>query len=263
MAHKTKYLCGLLFCLLFSCILHLNSISASAVPLLSASTDKSVITQGDEISISINMKNNPQISSLGMVLKYDSSILQYDSSTWNGSFSSSDIMMASDAGDAVNLSVVCNDSYLSDGTIVTVRFIASQSASSVPASLVLRDMTDASLSDISNCSVDSTVRVVSETVAPSQQEVRVSDTDLSNEQPAATSQQQKVSTPDADFNNSQHTSLESVTSAASVPESGSSKVDENYKTGNGYGKDVFLLAAVMCGIFALVLVAKKEKGEGK
>lgn len=262
MIHKTKYLYGVLFSLLFICMLHVNSITASAAPSLSASADKAGIAQGDYVSIDVSLKNNPQISTLGIALNYDSSILQYDSSSWSGGFSGSDMTMASDTGDTVNLSVVCDDSYSADGTVVTVRFLASKNAASIPVRLVLRDMADADLSEVSNCSVTSRVKVpetantkteIKESKS-SEEDLVASVADISGE----TAAQQEVRTSNASAGNVQRTS-QNVSSAASAPVSGNAKADENYKTGAGIGSDVFLLAAVICGIFALVMAVSKRR----
>lgn len=263
MLHKTKYLPGVLFSLLFICMIHVNAVTASTNPSLSASADNASIRQGDYVSISIGLKNNPQISTLGMSLNYDSSILKYDSSSWSESFSGSDMTMASDTGDAVNLSAVCDDSYSADGTVVTVRFLASKNASSIPVRLVLRDMADADLSEVSNCSVTSMVNVSKtanteiEGSEPNEEDLDTSVATVSRE----TATQQEVHISNASTGNVQRTS-QSESSAVSAPASGSSKADENYQTGAGIGSDIFLIAAVICGIFALIMAAR-TKGENE
>ena len=86
-----------------------NTAKAAAAPSLSASTDAAGVTDGQTIDIRVNLSNNPGLSTLGMSLDYDSSVLQYSGSTWNSSFSGSDMTMASDDGGTLNHSAVCDD----------------------------------------------------------------------------------------------------------------------------------------------------------
>ena len=240
---------------LMFCFMLINSVAVYAVPSLTASVDKASIVEGDKVAVSVSIHNNPQISTLGMALNYDNSILQYQSSFWSGNFSESDMTMASDMGDAVNLSAVCDESYSADGTIVTVYFLVSRDAEAVPVSLVLRDMSDAGQSDISDCSVTGTVKVP-ETVHSQTEEVL--DVNDANEQEIGS--EQKINTSNTDAGYAQLISVQH-TADAPRPVTDSFKVDENYKTGAGIGSDLLLMAAVACGVLALFLGIKKRKGE--
>ena len=74
-------------------------VQAAAVPSLYASADK---TAGQEVvNVRVSLANNPEIHTLKCSLAYDSSILQYEDSTWSSAFSQSDITNASDTGGAV------------------------------------------------------------------------------------------------------------------------------------------------------------------
>lgn len=265
---------------------------ATAAPSLSASADASTVIEGDYVNISVNLSGNPSISTLGVALSYDSSVLKCDSASWSGSFSGSDMQMASDTGSEVNLSVVCDSSYSADGTVVTVRFHAVQNSSSIPVTLSLRDMADADLSAVSNCKVSSQVRVPEtagkkNAAADNKEdmvELKASETDTGRaESESGSDEQLAVSVADtgtervqsgsnASAGNTQEVSLTagggvqsiSIQNAQSAPSSntGSAKPDQNYKTGAGLGNDIFLIIAAACGILALVLIVRK-RGEEK
>lgn len=154
---KKKFAAGLLAILLLAGTIQAETAYAAS-PSLSAAADAGSVAKGDYVNVDVKLSNNPSISTLGAALNYDGSVLKYDSSTWNSGFSGSDMQMASDTGSEVNLSVVCDDSYAADGTVVTVRFQALKDASSIPVTLALRDMADAGLTEISDCTVSSAVR---------------------------------------------------------------------------------------------------------
>lgn len=156
MSRKKNFTAGFLCGLLLTGISHTDLVYAAS-PSLSASADTGSVAEGDYVNVDVDLGNNPSISTLGATLNYDSNVLKYDSSTWNGGFSGSDMQMASDTGSEVNLSVVCDDSYAQDGTVVTVRFQAVKDTDSIPVTLALRDMADADLSAVSDCQVTSAV----------------------------------------------------------------------------------------------------------
>lgn len=132
-------------------------VQAAAVPSLYASADK---TAGQAVvNVRVSLANNPEIHTLKCSLAYDSSILQYEDSTWSSAFSQSDITNASDTGGAVNLSVISSGSYGSDGNIVTVRFRMRQETAALPVTLSLQEMTDIDLEAVSDCQVSSAVRM--------------------------------------------------------------------------------------------------------
>lgn len=291
MKNKRKYGPGLFAGLLLICILQIYTVYAAASPSLSASADAATVTEGSYVNISVNLNGNPSISTLGAALTYDSSVLKYDSSSWSGGFSGSDMQMASDTGSEVNLSVVCDNSYSADGTVVTVRFQAVQNTSSIPVTLSLRDMADADLSAVSNCRVSSQVRVP-ETAGKKNAaadnkddmvQLKAPETDIgSTESESGSDEQMAVSVADtgtdhvqSGLNTSAGNTLEasqtagcgvqstSVQNAQAAPASntGSAKPDQNYKTGAGLGNDIFLIIAAVCGILTLILMVKKRREE--
>lgn len=286
-----KYLLCLLIAMSFACMMQVHTASAAAS--LSASADAAGVAEGDYVDVIINLNDNPSISTLGAALSYDSSVLKYDSTSWSSSFSGSDMKMASDTGSEVNLSVVCDSSYSADGTVAAVRFQAVSDSSSIPVTLSLRDMTDADLSNVSDCRVSSQVRVPetsgekkdtenakTDTVdlkapEPAQDNGKAEEGNVSEnpaEDTASVENESSQNTPDTEVNSTQGTSVStggsgqsaSIQNAQSSASSntGSSRPDQNYKTGAGIGSDLLLVIAVSCGILALVLAVRK-RGEGK
>lgn len=150
------YIATALFCI---CSLPAAAAKAAAAPSLYAESDKSAAAGQDTVSIRISIAGNPAISTWKAALAYDSSIFQYEGSSWSSSLSESDMKIASDTGRAVNLTVISSDSYAADGSIVTVRFRAVQDTDSIPVTLALQEMTDTDMEQISDCRVYSTVRV--------------------------------------------------------------------------------------------------------
>lgn len=293
-----KYLPCLLITLLFVCMMQAHPVNAAASPFLSASADAAGVSEGDYVNVSVNLSGNPSISTLGAALSYDSSILRYESASWNSGFSGSDMKMASDTGTEVNLSVVCDSSYSADGPVVTVRFKAVSDSPSIPVTLSLRDMADADLAAVTDCKVSSQVRVPETTGS------RDNNTDVKDEKDGSKTQEtgntvnknntentkensgsleqqagntastgngdvQSISHTDAANTQQaaagsgvQHTSVQNVQPAQSSA-SGSAQPDQNYKTGAGLGSDIFLIIAAACGILALMLAVRKHGEEKK
>lgn len=292
MINKKKYSLCLIISLLLIGLPLTHTAYAAAAPSLSASADASTVTEGGYVNISVNLSGNPSISTLGAALSYDSSVLKYDSASWSGSFSGSDMQMASDTGSEVNLSVVCDSSYSADGTVVTVRFQAVRNSSSIPVTLSLRDMADADLSAVSNCKVSSQVRVPetagkknaaadnkedmvelkapetdtgrAESESGSEEQLAVSVADAGTDRVQSGSNTSAGNTQEATITAGSGVQSTSVQNAQSAPASntGSAKPDQNYKTGAGLGNDIFLIIAAACGILTLILIVRKH-GEEK
>ncbi|MDE7312061.1 MAG: hypothetical protein K2N87_10680 [Eubacterium sp.] len=286
MNRKKTGLVGLL-CVLFLCLVQKSTVYAAS-PSLSASADTGSVAQGEYVNINVELGNNPSISTLGAALAYDSSVLKYDSSTWNSNFSGSDMQMASDTGSEVNLSVVCDDSYEADGTVVTVRFQAVKDSDSVPVTLALRDMADAELEQVSDCTVASAVQVpqtAKPVKEPTQDPIKETDesspVDLQDPQQAAdisiVDEEINPETPSEDVpsdaasgaaqqtanaaDSTQAASAAGGTQAAVSPQAKASRVDANYQTGIGLGSDALLIGAAVFGILALVLALRHRREE--
>lgn len=251
MNSSKKVIYTIVLCMLLACHLHISAASAAAQPVLSASADLASAAQDDSVVISVQLENNPDLSTLGITLHYDSSLLQYSGSTWSSQFFGSDLTMASDTGNAVNLSFVCEGSYPSNGTIVSVRFKALEKISSIPVTLSLRDMADADLVSITNC------RVIQEIQVPAQPDTAPTDKPHL-EAMAATDAKPRPDNTDTAASPEPATDPE-----PNVPQNTSTgHADKNYKTGTGIGSDILLLASVICGVCFLFLLAAKAKKEG-
>lgn len=270
MSRNKSFAAGLAFSLLLYGLAQPGRVYAAS-PTLSASADTGSVKAGDYVNINVDLSNNPDISTFGAALNYDSSVLQYDSSTWSGNFTESDMQMASDTGSEVNLSVVCDDSYSADGTVVTVRFQAVQDSDSIPVGLSLRDMADADLSEVADCAVAGTVSAPqTPQTPPESDESDLVDTDnledtseisIVDEQ-VQPDDPQKDDVPDTgntDGTSTGQTGNYSNTSGSPLASAKSSRLDANYKTGNGLGSDWLLVGAAACGISAIVFGIRRSK----
>ena len=237
---------------------------AAAAPSLSAATESSNAVKGEPVYVSIQLENNPELTTLGLALNYDSSILTYKSSTWNGAFSGSDMTMASDTGGTVNISAVCDDAYTSDGTVVTVCFSAIKESETVPVTLELRDLTDREMSEVTNCRVASNLKVPK--VQSKKEDVPAEIVSAAEEaerkagdgQAAVSAESASVTETVLQSQPSASKTQNVVSTAGQAKSASSSKPDENYKTGAGLGNDIFLIAAVVFGILVLVMLVRKE-----
>ncbi|MCI9612127.1 MAG: hypothetical protein HFH33_08890 [Eubacterium sp.] len=280
MNRKNIRFAGLCCALLFTCATQTQIVHAAS-PSLSASADTGSASKGDYVNIDVELGNNPSISTLGAALSYDSSVLKYDSSTWNGSFSGSDMQMASDTGSEVNLSVVCDDSYAADGTVVTVRFQAVKDTDSIPVTLSLRDMADADLAAVSDCQVAGTVSAPQTTAVPEQAAEQKPDSgeddfvdlddpqeasriDIVDEESGAEKQPPTVQENhlSGELSASAQTyQQQTKTQTVAAKAANTSSLDRNYKTGAGIGADIFLIAASICGILALVFTVRHRNNK--
>lgn len=196
--------------------------------------------------------------------------------------------MASDTGSEVNLSVVCDDSYAQDGTVVTVRFQAVKDADSIPVTLALRDMADADLSVVSDCQVTSAVHAPQgDSSGQKNQADQAKDTDpdtvdLENpdetadisivDEESGADEPITVAAADAGGSAGSQTNApsdmtqgetaapsQSVTKTQTVAVQAAAKPDRNYQTGAGIGIDMYLIGAAACGLLALLLSVRRLK----
>lgn len=285
-----KYFMGLIVCLLLVGAAQTHIVKAASSPELSADADQNELTEGEYVNIKVGLTNNPSISTLGAALSYDNSILKYESTSWNSSFSDNDMKMATDTGSEVNLSVVCDNEYSMDGTVATVRFQAMQDTSDIPVSLTLRDMTDASMAAVSDGQVADGLQTAEtdgneeqgtepdtvldeEWTDAGQEDEYVEDEDWDDEDTSLDEEQEEEISQenfDSDIWNDDET--EDLTAdtgngaASDMFDEGlwlddgagydSSELDQNYQTDAGLGNDIYLVLAVVFGIFALVLAAR-------
>lgn len=268
---KNKKIHGLFLAaaMLFFCIIQIHIAAADAAPSLSAVADVADATKGGYINVSVNLSGNPSISTLGIALNYDSGALSYDSVSWNGAFSENDICMTSDTGGAVNLSVVCENSYSADGTIATVRFRANSDEPSIPVKLSLRDIADEDLQAIADCKVSSRVhtpaKVDKADGGQNSNEPKEEAADDANKT-AVSSKTDSENAASANQSTPEQKAPASVGGNANPDQNyktgavgGNANPDQNYKTGAGLGNDAFLVISVVCGILALALLIHKHK----
>lgn len=274
MIRKKRWMTGLLCSMMLACAVRTDTIFAA--PSLSASADTGSVSEGDYVNVDVRIGDNPSISTLGATLNYDSSVLKYDSSTWNNGFSGSDMQMASDTGSEVNLSVVCDDSYADDGTVVTVRFQAVKASSSIPVTLELRDMADADLAEISDCTVAGAVQAPQAAESDGENDmidlenpeetsgIDIIDEEAGWEEPFQIDTTETTGEIEADSDSSavvvQNVSDtgNGIQTEASA-QSQSSGPDENYKTGIGLGSDVLIVGAAVFGILSLILTVRRRR----
>lgn len=270
---KNKVIGKFQICILLSMFLacmYPNTAEAAFSPALSASTDAAGVMEGQTVDVRVDLSNNPGLSTLGMSLDYDSSILQYSGSTWNSSFSGSDMTMESDDGGTLNISAVCDDAYTEDGTVITVRFDAIGNSKTVPVTLGLRDISDSDLNELSDCSVSSQIKMPKADNSKEPEEADADSTDTAGGQKddaeTSTADSRKASADSsvpAAQSFSVNTGSTSRVSAQNISANTGSSPDENYKTGAGIGNDIFLLLAAAFGIGALAAICKKERKHGK
>lgn len=86
MRNKRKIFTAFLICLLLSCTMRIHIVSAATTPVLSASADTADAVQGNTIQIQIQLNHNPDLSTLGMTLNYNNSMLRYLDSAWSNHF---------------------------------------------------------------------------------------------------------------------------------------------------------------------------------
>ena len=286
MKDKRHYFRYTYMTLVFICMAQIFTVNAASQPSLSASANVASVTKGDPVNISINLNGNPTISTFGVALEYDSSMLSYKGVSWNSGFSGSDMKMASDTGSEVNLSVVCEDSYSADGTVATVKFQAVSDASSIPVTLSLRDMADGDLEEVTDCKVSGKVRVPQVSGDTTDKEDGTEEPKIEDTASADAADEPSASNTDGTSNTDNVSNTTGVSEtitvhaqketgsilqstpvqnaqAAPAPGTGSAKPDQSYKTGAGIGNDIFLVIAVACGILALALLVLRRREEEK
>lgn len=217
-------------------------VSASGAPQLSASADAAKADKGQTVKVKISLTGNPKISTLGMALSYDADSFEYKDCSWSGSLSGSDMKMASGSGGDVNLSLVCDKSYTSDGVVATVSFQAKKDKAVVDMSLSLREMTDEELADVTNCKVSRAVRVPE---AAGKDETKTTGS-------RQTAEKKSVS--------QKSTTKVKSTSASTTGSKTSAKTDDSYKTGVLAGEDVLFVIAAVCGLAAFIFWNERKKG---
>lgn len=131
-----------------------------AEPLMTIRVKASQVEKvGDTVTIQLVLENNPNITTMGLEMQYDSEILTYKSDAWTSELTAgnNNMTLVSDVEDGaskkLNISMVAYDGYTSNGTVVTLTFDVRQEFESLPVTLTVRDITDINLADISPANV--------------------------------------------------------------------------------------------------------------
>lgn len=115
---------------------------------------KETAKTGDKVNVEIDVSGNKPITTLGLRLTYDSDKLTYESDSWSKGVKDVNAMtlvsdVKSNGGKVLNISLISDAGYQADGNMVTLSFTAKEDYASVPVELVLRDITDKDMQDIS------------------------------------------------------------------------------------------------------------------
>ena len=109
---------------------------------------------GDTVTVRLVGSNNPGLSTFAARLAYDDSDLEYVGTTWANIISSDsgNIELVSPVTEnnqqALNLSAILNRTYSANETIATVTFRAKQAYTTMPVTLTVREVTDASYNPV-------------------------------------------------------------------------------------------------------------------
>lgn len=115
---------------------------------------KETAKAGDKVNVEIDVSGNKPITTLGLRLTYDSDKLTYESESWSQGIKDVNAMtlvsdVESNGGKVLNISMISDAGYQADGNLVTLTFTAKGDYATVPVELVLRDVTDKDMQDIS------------------------------------------------------------------------------------------------------------------
>ena len=109
---------------------------------------------GDKINVEIDVSGSKPVTTLGLRLTYDSDKLTYESESWSEGIKRVNAMtlvsdVENDGGNVLNISMISDAGYQDRGTMVTLTFSVKEDYTDVPVELVLRDITDKDMQDIS------------------------------------------------------------------------------------------------------------------
>ena len=264
-------------------VLAVQPVFASGTPRVSASASGASAGKGETVKVTISLKNNPKISTLGVTLNYHSDEFQYKDCKWSSALGGNDMKMVSDEEGNVNVSLVCDQSYEAEGIVATIVFQAKKDVAAVNMTLQLREMADENLSDVENCKLVKTVQIPKteekETVTKqdnnkeAEQETKKEETSKKAEvqkQEEVTKgvevskkvENQVVQTKSASSTGTVKKSVsesESVNKTETKAVTTSSKLDENYKTGVAVGADILFVIAAICGLGAFIFWNEQKK----
>ena len=139
---KTILMMGCALALLFAAVPQPVMAANSQMNLTVGTTNDA--KAGDTVTVRLVGSNNPGLSTFAARLAYDDSDLEYVGTTWANTISS-------DSGNnqqALNLSAILNKTYSQNETIATVTFKAKNAYTTMPVTLTVREVTDASYNPV-------------------------------------------------------------------------------------------------------------------
>lgn len=149
---KTILMMGCALALLFAAVPQPVMAANSQMNLTVGTTNDA--KAGDTVTVRLVGSNNPGLSTFAARLAYDDSDLEYVGTTWANTISSDsgNIELVSPVTEnnqqALNLSAILNKTYFQNETIATVTFKAKNAYTTMPVTLTVREVTDASYNPV-------------------------------------------------------------------------------------------------------------------
>mgnify|MGYP000599396076 CR=1 FL=1 len=149
---KTILMMGCALALLFAAVPQPVMAGNSQMNLTVGTTNDA--KAGDTVTVRLVGSNNPGLSTFAARLAYDDSDLEYVGTTWANTISSDsgNIELVSPVTEnnqqALNLSAILNKTYSQNETIATVTFKAKNAYTTMPVTLTVREVTDASYNPV-------------------------------------------------------------------------------------------------------------------
>lgn len=274
MRNNMGLLCCLVAVLVFFVAPQNVSAANSQMDLSVGTTDNA--SAGDTVTVRLVGSNNPGISTFATRLAYDSADLEYVKTDWAKSITndSSNIEMVSpvteNSQQVLNISAIFSSTYSRNETIATVTFKAKRAYTTMPVTLSVREVTDASYNPVTVAAVvDATAgetnNNASQTTEDTQdpentEDVVINADDTETDDTASTGNKKNNKKNNSKKNNS--SKPQKTTKNSSSTTSGSNNTDATPKTGAvdlrmvfGIAVLVFLGVSVAC---LRVLGKKKE-----
>ncbi len=224
--------------------------------------DADALSGGDTISVVVAVDNNVPLGSVDIVLDYDTTELSYSSASL-GAAASAGTLAVSDEDGEVTLSITDNTS-TSDGTVVIVNFTALGDLDSLPVTLSVNNLYDQDGAAYTDYTVDADVEMTSDEFDSSSSSSSSSSGSSSSGSNSSSSSTGSNSSGSSGSSSSS-SSTGSGTSGSSSGTSGTSgsSSDKAYKTGAGFGNDVYFVFAGVCIAVAIAcFVYNKIKTRG-
>ena len=215
---KTILMMGCALALLFAAVPQPVMAANSQMNLTVGTTNDA--KAGDTVTVRLVGSNNPGLSTFAARLAYDDSDLEYVGTTWANTISSDsgNIELVSPVTEnnqqALNLSAILNKTYSQNETIATVTFKAKNAYTTMPVTLTVREVTDASYNPV-------TVTTVVDASAGQTQ---------SQSQSQSTSQSQSDSQDDTEYTDDTDDTQDSQRSSGNTHKTSSNKKNNSGNT---------------------------------